>query len=174
MQFVICVQRGQCRLVHQGCLPRRVGMFPRGHIHHIFPQWRKGQPSINSSPAVWRSLPQRSFCSGQTKFSRLLPPLTCWKKLSREVLKSQHPFRLHKLLFETAYCDWNPARGPSTSLVSRGWTGREYEHRRADQVPEAGFLPGTPRLVCRAPLALLGIDDSATGHQAEETVYRHR
>ena len=37
----------------------------------------------------------------------------CWKRLSREVLKPEHPFRLHKLLFETAYGDWDPARGPA-------------------------------------------------------------
>ena len=40
-------------------------------------------------------------------------PTSRWKKLSREVLKPEHPFRLHKLLFETAYGDWDPARGPA-------------------------------------------------------------
>ncbi len=51
-------------------------------------------------------LPCANECLGS------LPPPRCWEKLSREVLKPDLPFPLHKLLYETTYCDWNPAKGP--------------------------------------------------------------
>ncbi|MBD1913866.1 MULTISPECIES: AMP-binding protein [unclassified Leptolyngbya] len=41
-----------------------------------------------------------------------LPAAECWQWLSRKLLKPEHPFALHELLYQTAYRDWNSDQGP--------------------------------------------------------------
>ncbi|MBI1925095.1 AMP-binding protein [Candidatus Poribacteria bacterium] len=41
-----------------------------------------------------------------------LPASACWQKVSREVLTPDHPFSLHKLLYETVFSDWDLTQGP--------------------------------------------------------------
>ena len=41
-----------------------------------------------------------------------LPAPESWQKISREVLRSEHPFPLHRLLYETAFSGWDAAAGP--------------------------------------------------------------
>ena len=69
-------------------------------------------------------------------------PSSRWKKLSGEVLKPEHPFRLHKLLFETAYGDWNPGQGPAPAWFPEdGQAGNTNiaaltRHLKLDSYPE--------------------------------------
>ena len=42
--------------------------------------------------------------------NRILPtqsPTACWQEISRHILTPQHPFALHRLLYETAYADFD-------------------------------------------------------------------
>ena len=41
-----------------------------------------------------------------------LSPSECWQKISREILTPDHPFQLHKLLYETVFSDWDSRKGP--------------------------------------------------------------
>ncbi len=36
----------------------------------------------------------------------------CWQRLTRHILKPDHPFALHKLLYETTFSDWDANQGP--------------------------------------------------------------
>ncbi len=51
------------------------------------------------------------------KVNRLLvklPAPDCWREISRSLLKPQHPFALHQLLYEKTYAQWNvTTHGPS-------------------------------------------------------------
>jgi acetyl-CoA synthetase len=40
-----------------------------------------------------------------------LPAIECWQYLSREILKPEHPFPLHELLYQTVFSDWNFSQG---------------------------------------------------------------
>ncbi|AFZ37731.1 Acetoacetate--CoA ligase [Stanieria cyanosphaera PCC 7437] len=40
-----------------------------------------------------------------------LPAVECWQNISQTILKPQHPFALHQLLYETVFCDWNTSQG---------------------------------------------------------------
>ena len=48
-------------------------------------------------------------------------PTACWDEISRHVLTPQHPFRLHQLLYETVYADFDTATPrPPTRMVTYG------------------------------------------------------
>ncbi len=36
-----------------------------------------------------------------------LPAPDCWREISRNILEPQHPFALHKLLYDTTYAEWD-------------------------------------------------------------------
>lgn len=40
-----------------------------------------------------------------------LSPVDCWQYFSRELLKPNHPFPLHELLYQTAFAEWNSSQG---------------------------------------------------------------
>lgn len=40
-----------------------------------------------------------------------LPAIECWQYFSREILKPNHPFLLHELLYQTAFSDWDVSQG---------------------------------------------------------------
>ncbi|BAU66188.1 AMP-dependent synthetase and ligase [Stanieria sp. NIES-3757] len=40
-----------------------------------------------------------------------LPAIECWQYFSREILKPEHPFLLHELLYQTVFADWNFSQG---------------------------------------------------------------
>ena len=40
-----------------------------------------------------------------------LPAIECWQYFSREILKPNHPFSLHELLYQTVFADWDVDRG---------------------------------------------------------------
>jgi len=40
------------------------------------------------------------------------PAAECWRAISKEVLRPDHPFELHRFLYETVFSDWDPAQGP--------------------------------------------------------------
>ena len=40
-----------------------------------------------------------------------LSPVDCWQYFSREVLKPNHPFPLHELLYQTVFADWDSSQG---------------------------------------------------------------
>ena len=42
-----------------------------------------------------------------------LPAGECWQRISREVICPDHPFQLHKFLYETVYADWDASGGPA-------------------------------------------------------------
>ena len=43
---------------------------------------------------------------------RTRPAVECWQAISKEVLRPDHPFELHRFLYGTVYSDWDPAQGP--------------------------------------------------------------
>lgn len=40
-----------------------------------------------------------------------LPAIACWQHLTRHLLKPDHPFALHQLLYETTFADWDFRQG---------------------------------------------------------------
>ena len=40
-----------------------------------------------------------------------LPAVECWQCFSQRILKPQHPFSLHELLYQTAFSDWDSSQG---------------------------------------------------------------
>ena len=42
-----------------------------------------------------------------------LPNLECWQCLSKKILKPQHPFSLHELLYQIVFADWDFTQGPT-------------------------------------------------------------
>ncbi len=41
-----------------------------------------------------------------------LPAPACWQRISREILRPDHPFRLHRFLYEKVYETWDQDQGP--------------------------------------------------------------
>lgn len=41
-----------------------------------------------------------------------LPAAECWQQISQQILKPDHPFALHELLYKTIFCDWDANQGP--------------------------------------------------------------
>ena len=41
------------------------------------------------------------------------PPVDAWREISQGILRPQDPWALHRLLFETAFRDWNGSQGPA-------------------------------------------------------------
>ena len=39
-------------------------------------------------------------------------PIRAWREISQTILRPEHPFALHRLLFETAFRDWDAGQGP--------------------------------------------------------------
>ncbi len=60
-------------------------------------------------------LPQINQCLGA------FPAIECWQQLTQHLLKSNHPFPLHQLLYETTFADWKeglpPAWFPSQAQI---------------------------------------------------------
>jgi acetyl-CoA synthetase len=48
-----------------------------------------------------------------------LPPSVCWQKISREILTKDHPFQLHKFIFQTVFHDWDVKKGPPPAWLPR-------------------------------------------------------
>ncbi|MCG8366697.1 MAG: AMP-binding protein [Pseudanabaenales cyanobacterium] len=42
-----------------------------------------------------------------------LPAADCWRRLTQHLLKPDHPFPLHQLLYETTFSDWDTGQGPA-------------------------------------------------------------
>ena len=40
-----------------------------------------------------------------------LPAVDCWQHLSQQILKPNHPFPLHELLYHTTFCEWETNQG---------------------------------------------------------------
>lgn len=40
-----------------------------------------------------------------------LPASECWQRLTQHILKPDHPFSLHQLLYETTFFDWDKSQG---------------------------------------------------------------
>ena len=40
-----------------------------------------------------------------------LPASECWQRLTQHILKPDHPFSLHQLLYETTFSDWDKSQG---------------------------------------------------------------
>jgi acetyl-CoA synthetase len=63
--------------------------------------------------------------------------VTAWRKISREVLRPDHPFELHKLLFERAFSAWDHSRHPPAA-----WCPTDEEIRATNvgrMMAERGF-----------------------------------
>lgn len=41
-----------------------------------------------------------------------LPADQCWHAIAQQFLRPQHPFAVHKFLYETVYAEWEPQQGP--------------------------------------------------------------
>ena len=41
-----------------------------------------------------------------------LPAADCWQHLTQQILKSNHPFVLHELLYNTTFSEWDGSQGP--------------------------------------------------------------
>ena len=41
-----------------------------------------------------------------------LPASECWQRLTQNILKPDHPFALHQLLYKTVFSDWDASQGP--------------------------------------------------------------
>ena len=50
------------------------------------------------------------------------PPVDAWREISQGILRPDHPFELHRLLFETAFRDWDASQGPAPA-----WTPTNEE-----------------------------------------------
>ena len=46
-----------------------------------------------------------------------LPPAACWNKISREILTTDHPFQLHRLIYQTVYRGWDAKKVPSPAWI---------------------------------------------------------
>jgi acetyl-CoA synthetase len=54
-------------------------------------------------------------------------PEAAWREISQQILKPQHPFELHKFLFEWTYRDWDASRGPAPA-----WTPTDQDIRSSN------------------------------------------
>lgn len=45
------------------------------------------------------------------------PAIECWQYFSREILKLEHPFSLHELLYETAFANWDNSQGSPPAWI---------------------------------------------------------
>ena len=41
------------------------------------------------------------------------PPVEAWREISQGILRPEHPFALHRQLFEAAFYDWDVSQGPA-------------------------------------------------------------
>jgi acetyl-CoA synthetase len=41
------------------------------------------------------------------------PPVEAWREISQGILRPEHPWALHRLLFETVFGDWDVSQGPA-------------------------------------------------------------
>ena len=56
-----------------------------------------------------------------------LPPVEAWREISQSILRPEHPWALHRSLFETAFRDWDPANGPAPAWTPTDETIRETQ-----------------------------------------------
>lgn len=54
-----------------------------------------------------------TICSQVQKLITSLPGAECWQQITQTVLKRQHPFALHKLLYTTVYPEWDKMPAPA-------------------------------------------------------------
>lgn len=70
------------------------------------------------------------------------PPVEAWREISQSILRPEHPFALHRLLFETTFCDWPTSRGPAPAWtpteegIRATHVGRLMAERGCASVPE--------------------------------------
>jgi acetyl-CoA synthetase len=50
------------------------------------------------------------------------PPVEAWREISQGMLRAEHPWAVHRLLFEAAFCDWDAGQGPAPA-----WTPTDEE-----------------------------------------------
>ncbi|MEX0675802.1 MAG: AMP-binding protein [Pirellulales bacterium] len=77
-----------------------------------------------------------SFAARAIRAARQSPEVA-WREISRQILKPEHPFELHKFLFEWTYRDWDESRGPAPA-----WTPTEEDIRVSNvglMMRERGF-----------------------------------
>jgi acetyl-CoA synthetase len=54
-------------------------------------------------------------------------PDVAWREISQQLLKPEHPFALHKFLFDWTYRDWDAGRGPAPA-----WTPTDEDVRKSN------------------------------------------
>ena len=59
----------------------------------------------------------RELSARVDELTRSLPPERCWQKISREILKPDYPFELHRLFYEKVYAGRDPALGPPPAWI---------------------------------------------------------
>ena len=55
------------------------------------------------------------------------PPVEAWREISQNILRPEHPWAFHRLLFETAFRNWDPGNGPAPA-----WSPTDVEVRETN------------------------------------------
>ncbi len=71
-----------------------------------------------------------------------LPASECWQHLTQHILKPEHPFALHQLLYETTFSDWHTSQGappawfPSDEQIQASNIGALMNELKVASYPE--------------------------------------
>lgn len=70
------------------------------------------------------------------------PPVEAWREISQGILRPEHPWALHRQLFEAAFFDWDVSQGPAPAwtptndAIRETHVGRMMAERRCTSVAE--------------------------------------
>ena len=70
---------------------------------------------VSAAELIDRGLPRSdaSLMAAQVNALRdRVPADQCWHAIAQQALRPQHPFTVHKFLYETVFADWDPQQGP--------------------------------------------------------------
>ena len=70
---------------------------------------------VSAAELIERGLPCSDASLMAVQVNSLLgsvPADHCWHAIAQQILRPEHPFAVHKFLYETVYADWDPQQGP--------------------------------------------------------------
>lgn len=73
------------------------------------------------------SVPDAQQLADEVNRAAAGPPQTAWRAISQQLLRPDHPFELHKRLFDWAFREWDAARGPAPA-----WTPSDDDVRQSN------------------------------------------
>jgi len=92
---------------------------------------------IREFPACGMTAEESARLASRVNDALRLAPVEAWREISQNILRPEHPWALHRRLFETAFREWDPASGPAPA-----WTPIDAEIRETNVgrlMAERGF-----------------------------------